>query len=362
MGQKGGFMTAKDNGSLDTPQERKLAGTLAGVLFLTAAAGVPSIPLLPGGATSHWPWLIGIATACAIWGALCLWVIHFENVPRIVFWAPGLLALVLIAVVMACTGGANSPARFYCFFVLVFGTYFLAPREAYVYIAGCVAVHASPLLYDSGDQYVGEVMVMSTAYVLLGVLLMRGKGLLVELRARANQQALHDPLTDLPNRRAMLAWLENALDPEEKLGPVGLVLVDLDGFKDVNTVHGYPEGDRVLCETARVLEGCVRDDDMVARLGGDEFAVLAVRASEAGMRALAQRVLDATRGLHDRLDLGQVHLTASVGWVMYPNDADTIDELIATADVCMRGAKATGKDRALSVVDWTPETADQPAV
>ena len=62
----------------------------------------------------------------------------------------------------------------------------------------------------------------------------------------------------------MLAWLDRALDPAEELGPVGLVLVDLDGFKDVNTVLGYPEGDRVLCETARVLEGCVRGDDMVA--------------------------------------------------------------------------------------------------
>ena len=223
-----------------------------------------------------------------------------------------------------------------------------------------MAVHASPLFYDSGGQYVGELMVMSTAYVLLGVLLLRGKGLLVELRAQANQLALHDPLTELPNRRAMLAWLENALDPDEKLGPVGLVLVDLDGFKDVNTVHGYPEGDRVLCETARVLENCVRDDDMVARLGGDEFAVLAVRASEEGMRALSERVLEDTRCLAQRLDLGQVQLTASVGWVMYPNDADTIDELIATADVCMRGAKATGKDRALSVVDWVPD--GQPAV
>ncbi len=353
-------MHGYDNGSLDTPQERRLAGRLAGILFLAAAAGVLSIPFLPGGSTDHWPWLIGIVAACTIWGALCLWVIRFENVPRPVFWVPGLLALVLIGIVMACTGGTTSPARFYCFFVLVFGTYFLAPREAYVYIAGCVAVHASPLFYDSGGQYVGELMVMSTAYVLLGLLLIRGKGLLVELRAKANEQALHDPLTNLPNRRAMLAWLERALNPDEKLGPVGLVLVDLDGFKDVNTVHGYPEGDRVLCETARVLEGCVRGDDMVARLGGDEFAVLAVRASELGMRALSERVLQDTRGLAKRLNLGQVQLTASVGWVMYPNDADTIEELIATADVCMRGAKATGKDRALSVVDWQPE--DQPAV
>ena len=59
---------------------------------------------------------------------------------------------------------------------------------------------------------------------------------------------------------------------------VGMILADLDGFKDVNTLHGYPAGDAVLCETARTLQSCVRTGDFVARLGGDEFAVLTVHA------------------------------------------------------------------------------------
>ena len=81
------------------------------------------------------------------------------------------------------------------------------------------------------------------------------------------------------------------------------------------------------------------------------------------MKMLSERILESTRGLHENLELGDVRLTASVGWVMYPNDADTIDELIATADVCMRGAKATGKDRALSAVDRLPPSVpSQPAV
>jgi diguanylate cyclase (GGDEF)-like protein len=347
-------MKAHDSGSLDTPDERMLAGRLAGVLFFAAAVGMPILPLLPGGGTDHWVVILAVALACAIWAALCLWVINFENVPRLVYVVPGLIGLGLIGAVIACTGGAGSPARFYCFFVLVYGTYFLAPREAYAFMAGCIVVHASPLLYDYGGQFVGEVVVMSSVYVLLGLLLLRAKALLVELRRKADKLARHDPLTALPNRRAMLAWLDRALDPEEQLGPVGLVLVDLDGFKDVNTVHGYPEGDRVLCETARVLEACIRDDDMVARLGGDEFAVLATGASESGMNMLAERILESTRGLHQNLDLEEVRLTASVGWVMYPDSADSIEELISTADVCMRAAKANGKDRALSAIDWLP--------
>jgi len=347
----------RSNGSLDTPDERRLAGRLAGVLFLAAAAGMVLLPLLPGGVTEHWGWLGGIAAACTIWAFFCLYVIRFKGVPRFVYVVPGLVGLVALGVAIACTGGTSSPARFYAFFVVVFGAYFLTPREASAFIAGSVAVHASPLFYDSGTQYVGELLVMSSAYVLLGVVLLRGKALLVDLRTQANELALRDPLTDLPNRRAMIAWLERALDPDEQLGPIGLLLVDLDGFKDVNTLHGYPEGDRVLCEAARELEDCVRGDDMVARLGGDEFAVLAIRASNSGMRELSERILEAMREMASGLDLSDVNITASVGWVMYPDDADTIDELIATADICLRGAKATGKDRALSATDWVPAAA-----
>ncbi|MBA3262588.1 MAG: GGDEF domain-containing protein [Thermoleophilaceae bacterium] len=136
-------------------------------------------------------------------------------------------------------------------------------------------------------------------------------------------------------------------------GQVGMILADLDGFKDVNTVHGYPAGDAVLCETARTLETCVRTGDYVARLGGDEFAVLTLRTGPDAMETLSARVLDAVRAM-PRGDPEDVQLTVSVGWALYPDDAKTIDELVAAADLCVRGAKLTGKDRALSAVDWAP--------
>ncbi len=89
---------------------------------------------------------------------------------------------------------------------------------------------------------------------------------------------------------------------------------------------------------------------MVARLGGDEFAVLAPRATPKAMRVLSERVLATLR----ELDHQDVCVTASVGWVIHPDDAPTVDELIAAADVCLRGAKLTGKDRALSALDRSP--------
>ncbi len=96
----------------------------------------------------------------------------------------------------------------------------------------------------------------------------------------------------------------------------------------------------------------MRTDDTVARLGGDEFAVLAPGADAAAMRALSANVLEAMRGVERQLDLPGIELTASVGWALHPDNAETIDDLIAAADFCLRGAKLTGKDRALSAVEW----------
>jgi diguanylate cyclase (GGDEF)-like protein len=97
----------------------------------------------------------------------------------------------------------------------------------------------------------------------------------------------------------------------------------------------------------------VRTGDFVARLGGDEFAVLTVRARSDAMDTLSLRVLDAVRAM-PRGGTEDVELTVSVGWALYPDDAKTIDELVAAADFCVRGAKMTGKDRALAALDWAP--------
>ncbi len=119
----------------------------------------------------------------------------------------------------------------------------------------------------------------------------------------------------------------------------------------MNTAHGYPAGDQILRETAARLRRAVRADDVVARLGGDEFAVLAPDVTAPAMRTLADRVLECLRDL----EYGDIRVTASVGWVIHPDDAASVDELIAAADFCLRGAKLTGKNRALSASDWAPD-------
>jgi diguanylate cyclase (GGDEF)-like protein len=332
-------------------EERALAGRLAGVMFVTGGLTAVILLFLPGIEDRHWQWVAALGVGCVAFGVFCL---TFGRPVARTPWCrhiPAAGSLAVTAAVMAATGGAESPARFYVLFVLVYAAHYFSRNEALLYLPACVAVALSPLLYDgtaASGGYLGELLVICPAYVIVGGLIIDGKQLLVEMRERAQSLALMDPLTELPNRRAMIDWLGTHMD-----GGVGLMLVDLDGFKDVNTVLGYPAGDAVLREAAKRLRACVRGDDFVARLGGDEFAVLAPSADPGRMELLSGRVLDAVRAM-DEPGPPDVRLTASVGWALHPVDAGTVDELIASADVCMRGAKLTGKDRALSAVDWSP--------
>jgi diguanylate cyclase (GGDEF)-like protein len=327
------------------------------VLFLTAGVTALLLLLVPGVEHAHRNWVVAPAAVCVGWGLFCVTLAQPERHGPWFWHVPAVASMFIVGGVVASTGGVDSPARFYLFFLLVYATYFYPRHQALPYVLGCVCVALVPFLYDGeavSDGYLGEVIVVCPVYLTLGVLIVKGKELLVSLRERAEALALLDPLTELPNRRAMLDWLSAETERES---PTGLILIDLDGFKDVNTAHGHPAGDAVLRETAAQLRGAVRADDIVARLGGDEFAVLAPGATPDAMRALADRTLASLRDL----DHEDVRVTASVGWVIYPDDAPSVDELIAAADFCLRGAKLTGKDRALSALDWAPDGGEERA-
>jgi diguanylate cyclase (GGDEF)-like protein len=338
-------------------EERDLAGRLAGVLFLTAGITALALLLVPGVESAHRNWVIAVTVVCVAWGFFCVRFAKPEQHGAWFWHVPAVGSLFVVSGAVAATGGADSPARFYVFMVVVYAAYFYRRHDAVPYVLSAVAVSLVPLLYDRGaiaEGYIGELIVICPIYITLGLLIIRGKELLVALREQAEALALLDPLTDLPNRRALLEWLAAET---ERGSRTGLLLVDLDGFKDVNTAHGYPAGDAVLRETAARLRRSVRTDDMVARLGGDEFAVLVPRATPNAMRLLSDRVLATLRELCP----GDVRVTASVGWVIYPDDAPSVDELIAAADFCLRGAKLTGKDRALSALDWEPGDGEEVA-
>jgi diguanylate cyclase len=161
-------------------------------------------------------------------------------------------------------------------------------------------------------------------------------------QAEASQhQALHDPLTGLPNRELFGDRVEQAIRASDRgLRPAALLLLDLDRFKDVNDTLGHHHGDLLLGEVAARLNGTLRAVDTVARLGGDEFAVLLPDATAAGAAAVAQKVRTA---LHQPLTLDGVglDLDASIGIAVYPDHGGDAAELLQHADVAMYAAKQT---------------------
>jgi len=155
---------------------------------------------------------------------------------------------------------------------------------------------------------------------------------------RLTRLALHDPLTNLPNRVLLLDRLRHALPVAQRSSrPVAVLYLDLDGFKQVNDFAGHEQGDRVLRETAELLRGVVRDSDTVARLGGDEFVIL----SEVTDAGAAQPVVDrVTSALRRTVIIGgrPYPLRVSVG-VATSTATSTAENLLHEADTAMYANK-----------------------
>jgi len=335
--------------ALDIEEERRLAGVVAGVLYLAASVSVVGVLALPGIPTGQWGWVVAAAGVGAGWGLACLFLIPWDRAHPLVSHFSSALGFPLVALVMASTGGASSPARFYLYFTVFYCSYFYRPREGVPYLLGCTATFALPLVYDDvavESGYAGELIVAAATFVVLGGLIMAGKRLLLDLREQALELSRHDSLTSIFNRRALMELLERHVGGQRAMDATGLLIVDLDRFKEVNTRFGHPVGDRVLQATAEALGATARGDDMVARLGGDEFAVVARGITASVMARIADRVITALHAKDAELALDGWSLTASVGWALYPEDAATVDELFKAADSCLRGAKSAGRDRA----------------
>lgn len=151
----------------------------------------------------------------------------------------------------------------------------------------------------------------------------------------------HDLLTGLPNR----SLLRNRLEEWLGEGPVSVLLIDLDGFKDVNDTIGHAAGDEVLRGAAERLLTCVRDQDIVARIGGDEFVVaLPCCGDPLAAAAIAKRIVN-TMEQPFVLNHQVVSIGASVGIALAPSQAEGIDDLLFCADLAVYKAKRDGRHR-----------------
>ena len=177
----------------------------------------------------------------------------------------------------------------------------------------------------------------------------------ISARKRAEElehQVFHDSLTGLPNRALFVNRLQHAFERAERHGgSVGVMFLDLDGFKEVNDSLGHEAGDRLLVVVAERLRSCLRPQDTAARLGGDEFTVLLenLRGVQEAIR-VAERI---SEGLKAPYDLGEhtsqtnpvASVSSSIGIALGGLDLRDPAELLRWADLAMYQAKREGKAR-----------------
>jgi len=159
-------------------------------------------------------------------------------------------------------------------------------------------------------------------------------------------QAIHDPLTGLPNRTLFVERLERELARaavnHERLA---VLFLDLDRFKVVNDSLGHSAGDRLLVSIADRLSGAMRPTDIVARFGGDEFTILCPNVpTEEAAELIAERLIQAASRPVALVE-GEVFVTASVGITLSGGESDTPETLLRNADAAMYRAKDNGRDR-----------------
>jgi diguanylate cyclase (GGDEF)-like protein len=177
----------------------------------------------------------------------------------------------------------------------------------------------------------------------------------VGLHETVERQAVTDELTGLSNRRRFQEVLVGEVERSRRFGqPVGLVMLDIDNFKQVNDTYGHPAGDLVLKEVARILRESSREIDEPARYGGEELAVVLPGTDLEGAFQLAERVRTGIQALRlpvRTADDEPLQVTASFGVATHPESSHDLRTLVAGADAALYDAKHAGKNRTMRATE-----------
>ncbi|MBX2859007.1 MAG: EAL domain-containing protein [Cellvibrionaceae bacterium] len=169
---------------------------------------------------------------------------------------------------------------------------------------------------------------------------------LLDQKSRINYMSFHDPLTGLANRSLFYDRMHKSVSRAKRgKSSIAILLIDFDRFKNINDSLGHDAGDAFLKLVAQRLQDDLRDTDTVARLGGDEFVVVLENIVQSeDVENIAQKLLYL---LAEPVDIQgyEIAATASIGISVFPNDGDSIDQLLKHADAAMYRAKAAGKNR-----------------
>ena len=161
------------------------------------------------------------------------------------------------------------------------------------------------------------------------------------------RQANFDALTGLPNRRHILEILASMTSTSIDTDPFAVMILDLDGFKEINDTLGHDQGDLLLTEAARRLQSCLASEDVIGRLGGDEFLIV-FRNTGGDLRSrvndVSARILKEV-GTEFEIGENSVYVSASLGVTFAPDDTKEVEVLLKNADQAMYAAKNAGRDQ-----------------
>ncbi|MHB8789453.1 MAG: diguanylate cyclase [Desulfobulbaceae bacterium] len=168
-------------------------------------------------------------------------------------------------------------------------------------------------------------------------------------------QTLKDPLTQCYNRRFLEDYL-NQYEPLAKRNKseIGIFMLDLDYFKMVNDEHGHQAGDQILKEVVEIIRDQIRESDLLVRFGGEEFLVILLEVQDSSSsETIAEKIRQAVEKHHFKVSDGLIlNKTVSIGVANFPEDGDSISQVIKYADVALYQAKETGRNK---VVRFKPE-------
>jgi two-component system cell cycle response regulator len=214
---------------------------------------------------------------------------------------------------------------------------------------------------DAGaDDYITKPFDQSELQVRLraGTRLVDLQAQLLSAREALREQATRDSLTRLWNRSSILEALTRELArAEREASPLGVVIVDLDHFKQINDNHGHPAGDVVLRESARRMQSGVRQYDSVGRYGGEEFLILLPNCGEAESFSQAERLRKQLTQNDICINDFSIRVTASFGvTAAIPGEPWTSEGLIRRADEALYVAKKSGRNR-VEILSYSPDPA-----
>ena len=311
--------------------DSRLMGPVSGLLWLTAGIAAAVCQLLPDMPGGHPLLAWSLIALVVVYGVACVrCVIPWERYTIEHHAAAVTLFQPLIAVALWVSGGVGSYLGPILVLPTLYVAYFFPPRLAWPLAVVEIATYFSPVLYaDASERHLllGRTVMYAAAYVGLVATIQYLKAHLVAAEQRQRRMAHEDPLTRLPNRRAFDLALDEAVAAD---GPFGLLLIDVDRFKQINDTFGHTIGDRVLRDIASRTRGSIRAADTLARIGGDELALVAPGASADGAARLALALEEAVAGV--RPASGAAPVTLTISCASYPEDGADRDALLRAAD------------------------------